>query len=322
MIITKVLETTVDLFTPEEIYAVDITKLLLTKLSERYVGKCFSSILINEVKEIVRYSDRILVDDRLDGSAYVDVQFIVEGMILTKGEVLQGCKVVNTASFGVIIQHPQVIGLMTQDPEKKAINVVKKDQTVPVIVDDVRYNIGKSQITITCKPYTPQPFPDVYYNITEILSLEDTEKLDALLGELETEEKKHAALKGGASAKSYEFFSNLLYPYKTIRKPELSNIGANFTPVVRELKEILKIRDGCITNVDLNTKDFIVHSNKKMDLKDLNIINSPLYPAISSIIYARIQFLKTLREFAEYYDTPEKNQQMMVYWKVCMSLKV
>jgi hypothetical protein len=31
--------------------------------------------------------------------------------------------------------------------------------------------------------------------------------------------------------------------------------------------------------------------------------------------------LVTLREFTEMYDTVEKNQSMMAYWKICMSLK-
>lgn len=318
MLITKVLETAVDLFSPEDIYALDLPKLLLSKLNERYANKCYSSILIFKVIEIIRYSDRIMVDNRLDGAAYVNVQFKVEGVILTKGEVLQGCKIVNTTSFGVIIQHSYAVGIMTQDPQKKAIAVLKKDQIVPVIVDDVRYNIGKPQITITCKPYTPQSFPEIFYNINEILSPEDTEKIDLLLTELSDEKKLHTVLK---SNKSYEFFKNLIYPYKTIRKFQMSPVGSNFSTVVLELKEILKIRDGCITNVDLNVDDFVVHSKKTINSQDLQIINGPLYPALSSILHHKIQFLRMLREFAEQYDTPEKNQQLMAYWKVCMSLK-
>jgi DNA-directed RNA polymerase subunit E'/Rpb7 len=318
MHITKILETSIDLFSPEDIYAVDVPKLLLTKLNERYMNKCFSSILIFKVVEILRYSDRIMVDNRLDGAAYINVQFKVEGLILNKGEVLQGCKVVNTTSFGVIIRHPYAVGIMTQDPQKKAITVLKKDQIVPVIIDDVRYNIGKPQITITCKPYTPQPFPEIYYNITEVLSPDETEKINALLVELAEEKKLHANVKNN---KSYEFFNNLLYPYKTVRKFNMSPLGSTFSPVIIELKELTKIKDGCITNVDLNLDQFIVHSKKIVNSSNLQVINSPLYPALSSIIFQKIQFMRTLREFAEQYDTPEKNQQMMAYWKICMSLK-
>lgn len=319
MIITKILETSVDLFEPDDIYALDVKKLLLQKLNERYSNKCFSSILITKVIDIIRYSDRIMVDNRLDGGAYVNVQFKVEGIILTKGEVLQGCKIVNIASFGVIVNHSHAVGIMTQDPQKKAISLIKKDQIIPIIVDDVRYNIGKSQITITCKPYTPQPFPEVLYNITEILSPEDTEKIDTILAELGEEEKRHETVK---SEKSYEFFKNLIYPYKTVRKFNLSPIGSTFKSVSLVLKDILEIRDGCITSSDITTNDFLVHSKKTYNNSiNLQVINSPLYPALSSIIQQRITYLRMLRGFAEQYDTTAKNQEMLAYWKVCMSLK-
>ncbi len=317
---TKVLETSVDLFDPDDIYTLDVPKLLLQKLNERYENKCFSSMLILKVIEIIRYSDRIMVDNRLDGGAYINVQFKVEGIILTKGEVLQGCKVVNIASFGVIINHPNAVGIMSQDPQKKAIGMIKKDQIVPVIVDDVRYNVGKSQITITCKPYTPQPFQRTFYNVSEILSPEDTEKVDSLLEELAAEEKLHSSI---ASDKSYEFFKNLIYPYKTAEKFTMSPIGSSFKPVSLALKPLLEIRDGCIYNADPASKEFLVHSKKTISIADdgQNIINGPLYPALSDVLYQRLSYLRMLRGFAEQYDTAAKNQEMMAYWKVCMSLK-
>ncbi len=319
MLITKIIETSVDLFEPDDIYALDVPKLLLHKLNERYQNKCFSSILITKVIDIIRYSDRIMVDNRLDGGAYINVQFRVEGVILTKGEVLQGCKVVNIASFGIFITHPHAVGIMTQDPHKRAIAMVKKDHTVPVIVDDVRYNVGKSQISITCKPYTPQPYQEVFYNITEILSPEDTEKIDTLLTELTTEEKLHKSI---SSEKSYEFFKNLVYPYKTARKFHLSPIGSAFKPVALTLKSLLEIRDGCITSADSSLDEFLVHAKKTYSTTpDLQVIDGPLYPALSSLIYQRIQYLTMLRGFVEQYDTVAKNQEMMAYWKVCMTLK-
>jgi DNA-directed RNA polymerase subunit E'/Rpb7 len=317
MITTKVLETSVDLFNPDDIYALDVPKLLTQKLTERYQNKCFSSILITKILDIIRYSDRKMVDNRLDGGAYIDVEFRVEGVILTKGEVLHGCSVANIASFGIIIKHPHAVGIMTQDLHKKAIAMIKKDQIVPVIVEDAKYNVGKSQITISCKPYTPQPFPEVLYNITEILSPEDTEKIDDILTILQTEEKLHKDL----AAEPYAFFKSLVYPYKTNKKFHMSPIGSNFKPVALNLKSLLEIRDGCITISDLATNDFLVHSKKTITNNDLPVINSPLYPALSSILHARLQYMTALRGFIEQYDTTAKTQDMLAYWKVCMSLK-
>jgi len=316
MLITKILETSVDLYNPDDIYTLDAKALLLKKLNERYQNKCFSSMLILKVTEILRYSNFIMVTDRLDGGAYADVQFKVEGIILTKGEVLQGCKVINVTSSGIIINHTYAVGMMTQDKYKKAFSIVKKDQNVPVIVDDATYNVGKSQITISCKPYTPQLFNDTVYTITNIISPADTEKLDLILNALADEEKLHANFKKN---ESYGFFKNLMYPYKTAQKFSLSPIGATFKPVELTLKDILEIRDGSLTSADITIKDFLVHSKKTFTTE--KVIESPLYSAISSILQERILYLRTLREFAEYYNSVEKTQEMLAYWKICMSLK-
>jgi DNA-directed RNA polymerase subunit E'/Rpb7 len=316
MIITKVLETSIDLQDPDDIYTVDIHAMLKKKLLQRYEQKCFSSILILDIIQIIRHSDIIMVDNRLDGAAYINVQFKVRGVIFTNGEVLQNCQVVNVSSAGIIIKHQYAVGMMTADPTKKAISIIKKDQIVPVIINDVRYNVGKSQITITCKPYTPQPFSHVLYNINQILSPEDTEKIDIILNNIADEEKKHEALK---SSKSYSFFTNLIYPYKTMRKFTISPIGSSFKPASTDLKSILTINSGCITNADSSVSDYLLHSSKH--ISGNSSIIGPLYPALSDILHQRLKYLVTLREFTEMYDTVEKNQSMMAYWKICMSLK-
>ncbi len=319
MIITKILETSVDLYDPDDIYTLDPKALLLDKLNERYQNKCFSSLLILKVVDIIRYSGFNMVTDRLDGGAYVDVQFKVEGIILVRGEVLQGCKVINVTSSGIIVNHVYAVGMLMQDKYKKAFSVIKKDQRVPVIVEDATYNVGKSQITISCKPYTPQLFNTMIYNIINIISPADTEKLDNILSELSKEESAHVAIK---NTESYEFFKNLIYPLKTARKFQLSNTGATFKPVPVSLKNILEIRDGSITSSDITVSEFLVHSKKTFTYENAeDVIDSPLYPAISSILQERIMYLRTLREFAEYYDTTEKTQEMLAYWKICMRVK-
>jgi hypothetical protein len=319
MLITKVIETTVDLYDPDEIYTLDAKALLLKKLNERYQNKCFSSLFILQVTEILRYSSFIMVTDRLDGGAFVDVRFKVEGIILTKGEVLQGCKVINVSSSGIIVSHQYAVGMLTQDKYKKAFSLIKKDQLVPVIIDDSTYNPGKSQITIACKPYTPQPLNDVIYNITSIISPADTEKLDNILNDLAKEEKLHEPIK---KTESYSFFKNLMYPLKTARKFHLSPVGETFKPVPLTLKSILEIRDGSITCADVTIEEFFVHSKKTFDNNAAaTVVDFPLYPAISSILQERILYMRTLREFAEYYDSVEKTQEMLAYWKICMSVK-
>lgn len=317
MIITKVLETSVDLFSDDDIYTIDLPAMLKKKLNERYANKCFSSTLILEVIDIIRYSDVTMVDNRLDGGAYVDVEFRVRGIVYTKGEVLQGCTAVNVSSNGIIITHEHAVGMMTNDPTKKVFSIVKKDQLIPVVVTDSRYNVGKSQITITCKPYTPQAFSEVLYNINGGLSDKEKENIDLLIADLKSEEALHNKIK---DSKSYEFFKNLIYPYKTTKKFNLSPIGSSFE--ASDVSACKDLRDGCITNPDASLVKFVAVSKKKITShSDIVTVESSLYPALSDIINQRYNYLTTLRGFVETYDTAEKNQVMMAYWKVCMSLK-
>jgi DNA-directed RNA polymerase subunit E'/Rpb7 len=319
MIITKILETSIDLCDPDDIYVLDAKALLFKKLNERYQNKCFASLLILNVVEIVRYSNFIMVTDRLTGSAYVDVMFKVEGIILTKGEVLQGCKVINVTASGIIINHQYAIGMLTQDKYKKAFSIIKKDQLVPVIVEEATYNVGKAQITISCKPYTPQPYSNIIYNVTNIISPADTEKLDLILNNISIEEKLHEPLK---KLESYTFFKNLMYPFKTVQKFNLSPAGESFKPVSLTLKDILEIRDGSITNADITVDNYLMHSKKIFTASTAEkVLDSPMYSAISSILQERLLYMRTLREFSEYYNTAEKTQEMLAYWKICMSVK-
>ena len=315
MLITKVLDTSVDLKTHAEIYDPDVVAMLMKKLRERFNNKCFASMLIFDIVEIIRYSDRKMVDNMLTGAAYIDVRFKVSGMVLVQGEVVHGCKVTKVLNNNIIVSHPHVMGNMTADPKRKIMGIIGLDKVVPIIVDNARYNIGKSQITTTCKPYTPQPFSEVFYNITDTLHIE---KLEDVLNKLNEEENLHAKIK---NTKLYSGFKTLTYPYKTARKFNHSVIGAKFKEIT--IKDVMQIKDTCcITTVDYSIDNFILISNEHVS-HDINItsINVSLTTALSEILLNRLHYLQTLRGFIEQYDTPEKNQEMLAYWKACAGLK-
>jgi hypothetical protein len=317
MLITKILDTCIDLATNAEIYCANVPEMLLVKLRERYAEKCFSSMLILEILEIIRYSDRIMVDNRLDGGAYINVQFKVKGMTLVKGEVVHGCKVSKVLNNNIIVKHQYITGNMAADPKRKIIGIIGLNQIIPVIVDDVRYNIGKSQITMMCKPYTPQPFVEIYYNIINNTHIE---KLNEILDRIKEEEAIHEKI---SKTKVYGGFKTMVYPYKTARKFEHSALGAKFSTVsIKELLQSNSNANMCLTAVDFAVDNCILKSNEHISQSvPVTTVNAPLYVALSEILLNRLYYLHMLRGFVEYYDTPEKYQDMMAYWKVCASLK-
>lgn len=317
MLIEKLITTTIDLVSDQDIYSLNLTETITNKLTQKYVGVCYSSMLITNIKKIVKLSERYMANDRLDGTAYVDVQFKAEGIILVRGEVIHGCTVVNISNSGIVVKKDHIQGFLKPDANKRLISIVKKNQQIPVMIHDVRYNPGESNIVMTCIPFSPMPFPQIFYNITQDFTIGDDEKLASLVADLEEEEKKHSAI---SETKSYQFFSSLIYPYKTTDKFQLSNIGSSFKPL--DLKAAIKVNSGCLVAPDLSKKSFILHSPKTIDDSKLQVqVVEGAYSAFNEMIMARIRYLITVREFCEMYDTPEKTKEMMTYWKICESLK-
>lgn len=316
MLHSKILETSVDLMEPSDIYANDIVKLLMSKLHNRYVGYCFSSMLITKITEIIRHSDRIMVDNRLDGGCYINVQFKVEGHILIQGEILHGATVVQITNSNIIINHKYATGMMMADPKRRVFGLVQKDQTIPVIVQNMRYNIHKPQITIMCTPYTPSPLPQIYYNITEKLTVEDSAKINDILTMLKEEQDKHEQIKSNTSL---TFFKNIMYPYKTQQKFTMSPLGNKFKALEITMKQLTELKNVCLILPDAS--DVIYCSTTKLDNENVQIIDSAAYPAISELLLHQLNYLTALRGFTEVYDTPDKVKEHLAYWKQCISLK-
>jgi hypothetical protein len=168
---------------------------------------------------------------------------------------------------------------------------------------------------MVCRPYTPQPFNEVYYNI---INTDHLDKLDDLLDKLNAEELLHSKIK---SSKQYIGFKNLIYPYKTARKFEQSAIGSKFKEI--NLKNILNTKPNeCITSIDYSLDNFILRTENHIS-SDIPVVsvNVSLTTAVSELLLNRIYYLQTLRGFVENYDTPDKNQEMLSYWKACAGLK-
>jgi hypothetical protein len=320
MFISKVIETTVDLFDARDIYTTNIADMLLKKLTDRYRNKCFQSMFITNITKIIRHSDIRMVDNRLDGAAYIDVQFEASGVILIKGEILNGCKVTEVINTGIIIEHNYAGGLIVPGNKQQIFNIIKKGQIIPIIIKEVRYNPGQNEISILGSPFIPQKHKNIFYNLAGGIKSEDVDKLSKLVESLNDEIKLHEEI---SSEKSYEFFRDLMYPFKTQQKFELSKFGSKFSTVNAELKTLSGIKDGCITSPIEAQKNasFVYHSKTEAKETGGIVITADAYSALSEIVNRRIIYLMGLRGLVKQYDTKDKIGEMMTYWKVCQSLK-
>lgn len=323
MYITKVIDTTVDLLDPNDIYQHDIQALVTKKLFERYNKKCYQSMLILDIINIVRTGPVMMVDNRLDGGAYVDVQFKAGGIIFIRDEIINNCKVIEVHANAITVEHEYAGIKLKKEPGGRISKILTPGKHIPVVVDRVKYIAGQSNISMIGFPYIPSAeAEELYYNITSGITPEETEKLGVVIDMIEKEEKLHVILQ---KKKQYGFFRDLLYPYKVNQKFEQSTFAKNnkLAPKSIELKTMLQINSGFVVYPDKipkSKKIFMWASGDSAPTS--NAINGPAYPILSSICNKYLLYLRALRGFVETYDKPAKMQPLITYWKLCKNAKL
>lgn len=318
MIIVKSICTSIDLKNPNDIYSPNINDVIIKILKAKYENKCFSSMLITKIIKIIKKSDIKFNKNLLDGSAYIDVQFSVEGIIFIKGEIVHGCTITSIAQQNKFFSHPHITGLINGSNDAIGKTLIQS-QVIPVIIENVAYNINKNTVTAHCLPFSPKPFPKVFFNITKDAIVENIKLMEKSLSDLKTEQNKHNQL---STTKQYAAFKSLIYPYKTEQKFEMSPLGMEFKPLDLSVQNLIKIKDGTVTSQDLASQKFILYNEKPIDIiKDIDIIDCDITHAVIMIVREEIMYLYNLRGFVEYY-TVEKNRDMMPYWEICSKLKI
>lgn len=321
MIITKVLMTSIDLLNPNDMYNADVDGVIMKFLKNRYVKKCYQSMLILEVVKILKRSSLQITDNRLDAGASVDVQFEVSGIVLMHSEVLHGCKILEIRDDIITAEHEYAGIKLQKDPSGQITRILQVGQVIPVIVQNVRYTINESRMSVLATPYAPSASHTIpYYIVTDGVTPDNMESLETLMNMVDDEEKLHATLSKEAQ---YGFFKDILYPYKTRQKFEYNKALESFKPVALELKQLLTIDHGVVTYPDLDERinKRLLWSKQHIDTTSNNIvIHNSAYGIFTDILTKYLLYLQALRGFMETYPTPEEAKKIVSYWSVCKKL--
>jgi hypothetical protein len=325
MIITKKITTSVDLLSPDAIFDPNIEKVILELLTKRYVGKCYKSMLIISILKIINRSTIKMASNRLDGGAFVDVTIELEGIVYSKGEILHNCKIIEITDMDITAEHKTAGIKIQKDATSSLFKLLTVGQVIPIIVGMSRYIIDQNSISIIGVPYSPIPVPYRYYNITSEISLEETELIGKIFEMIHEEEKLHDKFK---KDKTYEFFRDLTYPYKTNQKFDSSEKASKYAlhTLSLDLKNLLQLKDKVLVYPSEDNKILKrIFTTEKKSLDKISdeetIIDSSLYIALADIATKYLQYLIMLRGFVETYPTVESNQKMILYWKTCKMLK-
>jgi len=319
MLIKKILMSSVDLFAHNDIYTLDVKQMLINKLSKRFVNICYSGLLILRVTRLIEYGDIMIVDDRLDGGATCDVKFEVEGLQMSADEVLNGCRVVDITSSGILFESQYADGLIMTEPTKHLAGIISKNMIIPVTVIMASYPVNHNKLTVTGMLYTSRPSIALVYKITAEANESELSILRGLVTDLIEETTKHK------QTPSYTGANKIVYPFAQSRPVDqayrdFKQHGALLTDIkLDELLAVLKPQTFATLPCELfNEPKFTMITTA--DYKG-DYVEASQFAALSDFINRRLIYLQNIRGIATQYDTPDKWKSLNSYWQIVMAGK-
>jgi hypothetical protein len=213
MIINKIIETRLNIDDINSIYCNNYNKMLMEELEKKYVNRCFRSIYVLKILRIIRHSTLNCKNKELDGGIYIDVLCEVSGLIYEKNEVIHNCEIIQINDNNII--HAKAKNVSLQIKNNKRLNIFKEGQFIPVIVMMKRYNLFINEISVSAIPLQPIEKKILFYEIDNKTDLDDL--CISELNEVKQLEENILNFKK-ENKKIYEFFVDLLYPFKNIIK--------------------------------------------------------------------------------------------------------
>jgi hypothetical protein len=162
----------VELIDPNNIFSPDIENVCLKILEETFLNRCYKSCYITKINSILNRSN-IYIKNELDGGAYTNVNFEVEGIVYQKGDLINDCKIIKIESNG--ITHGTTKNAGVQFRQNPAI--YETGDLVPIIVKAIRYNPYADQMTIYAKPFKPALCELFYYKLTGEIADDDKKEI-------------------------------------------------------------------------------------------------------------------------------------------------
>ncbi len=317
MKVEKILEVRLDINDANNMFVQDYDKVFLEILKQKYKKRCYKSMLIIDIIKIIKRSKIYCKSKTLDGTLYVDIQFLASGIVYEQEEIIHKCKIIQIHSNGVMHAKSEYAAIQIANID--GMNIFKENEEIPVVVNRVKYNIFEDEITVLAFPLIPLKKKIILYkSINTSQSLNDIDEesnkilheISELLKEMDKYKKDYK--------ESYEFFINLLYPTK---KP--MNIKTEKKKIDAELFK--KMEGKIITNsYSYLLDDFIYildEKSYKSIIPDIQIIEVPFNELILRILYDYKKNIIMLKDFILTYNTKDKIKDNSHIWSVFNMLK-
>jgi hypothetical protein len=301
----KILESSINIDDPSDIFSNDQNAMIIQKLSDKYVNRCFSSCLVVNINKIIRRS-YIYMKETLDGGAYMNVLFEADVIIYQKNEIISGCQIMKKETNGIIHLKSEYAGIQLNI--RSNMSIYKEKDIVPVIVKMVRYNPNQNAISVSAFPFIPLEPNVVYYNIVgELTDLQKAE-LDVIAAQIK--EKLTSFEKMTTSDKKiYKFFIELLNNDK-------HNIKSSALKI--KLQDLPKVTSGVIVYpaypYDVNTVNHIKAGHK-------DAVDESPYIIFATMLNQYLSRLQTMSNFLREYPTFTEVQKHKDIWRMYATQK-
>jgi hypothetical protein len=313
MIIDKIFETQINLTDINDIFNNNLDELLVNKLNNQYVNKCYKSSYILSINKIINRS--IPTINKRSLAAYINIYIVFEASVLHYDflDIILDNEVIDTSNSRIICKSENKSILINN--KNKILDSIKVNQLIPIIVGKCSYTLYKNTISINSYPFIPilENKNNIYYIIDQLTN-DDIELLNStIILDINNEIKlKNDILK--VKNNKWEYFNKLLYPYKELKYNK--NI-----PYIED-NDLLKLNSYGIVSL-LNEQPLIEHNISvvnydKYKKNNKNGVNNEYNGSIDNpisenalVIYQiyLIKFykhLKLLRELTESYQDEDK----------------
>ena len=304
---------------------------ILNYLDVNYVGKCFHGALITGIIKILQRSDININLFNLTSSASMDVAFLAEVLIVSRGDLF----VVEVQSMAL-----HFTGSHINDNPKLSVSIIINKilssllvtgMFVPVEVEFVRHTpmsdiLGISGILAPAKEF-------VIYNVKGRYTLQETHKYFIMMI------KEQLKVRNELPPKLIEYFELLMYSYK------ITNTGSNGTTIFDQMYTSPSIYNDLLKSLiplDFNEREISGVFSKPLysyksspfikEYPDLNIALKDEYNRgtldisandfISEMMRIILNNLRIINELATSYDTQEKIKSAAILWKYIMNQKI
>jgi hypothetical protein len=319
MRIDKIIQTRVSLTDPSSVLSPNVEGLVLDVLRSRYVGKCYASCLILEVREIIELSNLIFSRQRQDASISCNVRFSVSGVAYNVNEIIHDCKVINVDKDGHKTCKSEHAAIVIKASNR--LQSIREGQVIPVVVG-LKYTLGSSAVSVNAFPFIPRKREKVRYNMVGEASPvinELLKQLDSVVAECKT-----------LPPKVYDHFVSLMYPYKDASTAKKETKGGTIMTLHAVVKAYGKKKNLQLEHSDaLHMKDMSVVvrkftktagvTNKTSDGKKALVVNEKYVAVMGSIIQSHIEYFTSVKKLCTSYSTMGEIKSNNNLWTIYKS---